>query len=104
MSSPHPVQTSPIADALPPLPCEVAGAGVDGHVASVAAPRVVTRAGVAPGHAGAGPSLSDKMDNHYVSVKFQRNFTVPYTRAFSLLALPTGAFIHYYETIKTLWC
>ena len=90
MSSPHPVQTSPIADALPPVPCEVAGAGVDGHVAPVAAPRVVTRAGVAPGHAGAGPSLSGKMDNHYVSVKFQRNFTVPgkgpFTRAFSLLA------------------
>ena len=52
MSSLYLVQTSPIADALPPLPGEVAGAGVDGHVASVAAPRVVTRAGVAPGHAG----------------------------------------------------
>ena len=55
MSSLYLVQTSPIADALPPLPGEVAGAGVDGHVASVAAPRVVTRAGVAPGHAGKGP-------------------------------------------------
>ena len=61
MSYPHPVQTSPIADALPPVSCEVAGAGVDWHVASVAAPRVVTRAGVAPGHAGAGPSLPGKM-------------------------------------------
>ena len=69
MSYPHPVQTSPIADALPPVSCEVAGAGVDGHVASVAAPRVVTRAGVAPGHAGAGPSLPGKMCYHYVSVK-----------------------------------
>ena len=55
MSSLYLLQTSPIADALPPLPGEVAGAGVDGHVASVAAPRVVTRAGVAPGHAGEGP-------------------------------------------------